>query len=333
MDPAGLSMENFDAIGRWRTRTEAGSDGRCVGRASRRVRRSRRGRSAAGAAATAGVVRLDADREAADVRVSAAASSTTMRPRSARSFADARAQDYRFSSLVLGIVKSDSVSDEDVAMIHHQDGTATPHVSARDGRGAGAAAARRDGSGADRVAQTAANPVRRLGFVYIPMGMNAAAWTPGDEGRLTELSPSLRPLDAVLDQLTVVTNLELQERVHHRQPCLGQLRISELRQGQANRRHRLSSWARRSIRSPRRASARTRRFLRSSSAPIYRAGRQLRQRLRVRVPEQPVVVVADDAAADRSRSARGVRAAVRRRRQARNGGAPSCGRAAASSTG
>ena len=28
------------------------------------------------------------------------------------------------------------------------------------------------------LAQTAANPVRRLGFVYIPMGMNAAAWTP-----------------------------------------------------------------------------------------------------------------------------------------------------------
>ena len=25
MDPAGLSMENFDAIGRWRTRTEAGT--------------------------------------------------------------------------------------------------------------------------------------------------------------------------------------------------------------------------------------------------------------------------------------------------------------------
>ena len=25
MDPIGLSMENFDAIGRWRTRTEAGS--------------------------------------------------------------------------------------------------------------------------------------------------------------------------------------------------------------------------------------------------------------------------------------------------------------------
>ena len=59
------------------------------------------------------------------------------------------------------------------------------------------------------MAQTAANPVRRLGFVYIPMGMNAAAWTPKGEGRITELSPSLGPLTPFLDQVTVLTNLEL----------------------------------------------------------------------------------------------------------------------------
>ena len=39
-------------------------------------------------------------------------------------------------------------------------------------------------------AQTIANSVRRLGYVYIPMGMNAAAWTPATQGRLTELSSS-----------------------------------------------------------------------------------------------------------------------------------------------
>jgi hypothetical protein len=59
------------------------------------------------------------------------------------------------------------------------------------------------------LAETAANPVRRLGFVYIPMGMNAAAWTPKGEGRITELSPSLASLTPFLDQITVVTNLEL----------------------------------------------------------------------------------------------------------------------------
>ena len=39
-------------------------------------------------------------------------------------------------------------------------------------------------------AQTPANPVRRLGWVYIPMGMNAAAWTPAGEGTIAELSPA-----------------------------------------------------------------------------------------------------------------------------------------------
>jgi hypothetical protein len=59
------------------------------------------------------------------------------------------------------------------------------------------------------MAQTAANPVRRLGFVYIPMGMNAALWTPAADGRITDLSPSLASLLPYLDQTTVVTNLEL----------------------------------------------------------------------------------------------------------------------------
>jgi hypothetical protein len=58
-------------------------------------------------------------------------------------------------------------------------------------------------------AATAARGVRRLGFVYIPMGMNPALWVPAEEGRLGELSPSLASLTPFLDHLTVVTNLEL----------------------------------------------------------------------------------------------------------------------------
>jgi hypothetical protein len=60
------------------------------------------------------------------------------------------------------------------------------------------------------LAKTAAEPVRRLGFVYMPMGCDISRWTPaGDGSRLTELSPSLNSLMPVLDQLTVFTNLEL----------------------------------------------------------------------------------------------------------------------------
>jgi hypothetical protein len=59
------------------------------------------------------------------------------------------------------------------------------------------------------IGATPAKPVRRLGFVYIPMGMNPAAWTPAAEGRLADLSPSLMALTPYLDHLTVVSNLEL----------------------------------------------------------------------------------------------------------------------------
>jgi len=59
------------------------------------------------------------------------------------------------------------------------------------------------------VATTAANPARRLGYVYIPMGMNASQWVPASEGRLTVLSPTLSALTPHLDYLSVVSNLEL----------------------------------------------------------------------------------------------------------------------------
>src|SRR6266550_2530006 len=59
------------------------------------------------------------------------------------------------------------------------------------------------------LARTPAEPVRRLGFVYIPMGCDISRWTPAGEGRLAELSPSLQSLEPVMDQLTVITNLEL----------------------------------------------------------------------------------------------------------------------------
>ena len=60
------------------------------------------------------------------------------------------------------------------------------------------------------MAATPANPVRRLGFVYIPMGSTISEWTPRCEaGLLTELSPSLESLRPVIDHLTVVTNTEL----------------------------------------------------------------------------------------------------------------------------
>src|SRR5207244_6494591 len=55
----------------------------------------------------------------------------------------------------------------------------------------------------------AANPVRRFGFVYIPMGINPAPLIPHADGKITELSPSIASLMPVLNQTTVITNTEL----------------------------------------------------------------------------------------------------------------------------
>jgi hypothetical protein len=58
------------------------------------------------------------------------------------------------------------------------------------------------------LAKTAADPVRRLGFVYMPMGCDLPRWTPPGTG-LSDLSPTLRSLAPYVDQLTVISNLEL----------------------------------------------------------------------------------------------------------------------------
>ncbi|PWU06447.1 MAG: hypothetical protein C5B51_12210 [Terriglobia bacterium] len=58
-------------------------------------------------------------------------------------------------------------------------------------------------------AAAVANPVRRLGFVYIPMGCNWFEFFPKEVGKITELSPTLSTLTPFLNQVTVISNLEL----------------------------------------------------------------------------------------------------------------------------
>lgn len=57
---------------------------------------------------------------------------------------------------------------------------------------------------------TAAKPVKRLGFIFMPMGCDLSRWTPRDEDRLDQLSPILESLAGVKDQVSVLSNLELQ---------------------------------------------------------------------------------------------------------------------------
>ena len=59
------------------------------------------------------------------------------------------------------------------------------------------------------MARTPARTVRRLGYVYMPMGCDLPRWTPSAEGVITELSPTLQSLAPVANQLTILSNLEL----------------------------------------------------------------------------------------------------------------------------
>jgi hypothetical protein len=59
---------------------------------------------------------------------------------------------------------------------------------------------------ATALAQTAASPTKRLGFIYIPNGANMGRWTPSTDGALA-LSPTLSPLAPVRDQIVIPTGL------------------------------------------------------------------------------------------------------------------------------
>jgi len=62
---------------------------------------------------------------------------------------------------------------------------------------------------ATATSRTAANGVRRLGYVFMPMGCDQSRWTPWSDDTLDKLSPILDSLTPVKDQTTVFTNMEL----------------------------------------------------------------------------------------------------------------------------
>lgn len=55
----------------------------------------------------------------------------------------------------------------------------------------------------------ASNNLRRIGYIYTPMGYNPAEWKPKDD-TLNDLPSSLSPLESVKDQLCVITGMDLQ---------------------------------------------------------------------------------------------------------------------------
>jgi len=57
------------------------------------------------------------------------------------------------------------------------------------------------------LAQTAAKPTPRLGFVYVPHGAIMDKWTPATEGAGFEFTPILKPLEPFRNYLNVVSGL------------------------------------------------------------------------------------------------------------------------------
>jgi hypothetical protein len=58
------------------------------------------------------------------------------------------------------------------------------------------------------MSRTAAAPVRRMGFVYVPNGVNLAKWAVTGTGTNFEFSPTLSPLAPFRDQLTILSGLD-----------------------------------------------------------------------------------------------------------------------------
>ena len=56
---------------------------------------------------------------------------------------------------------------------------------------------------------TPAKPVRRLGYVFMPMGCDITRWTPPGGDKLDKLSPILSSLEPVKQDVTIISNLEL----------------------------------------------------------------------------------------------------------------------------
>ena len=57
--------------------------------------------------------------------------------------------------------------------------------------------------------KTPAKPVRRLGYVFMPMGCDITRWTPPGGEKLGKLSPILSSLEPVKQDVTIISNLEL----------------------------------------------------------------------------------------------------------------------------
>ena len=169
---------------------------------------------------------------------------------------------------------------------------------------------------ATALAKTPAKPVRRLGFVFIPMGCDHARWTPPGTGhaRRAVAHPRLagggeRSADGRHQSQAGKSLPGHARHVERGVPERG-LRQTHGELGLLSGHH--GRPGRGQADGPRHAAA----VARAVDGPEL-ARRRVQQRLRLRLSELPLLVVTDDAASLRSASAPRVRAPLRRGRNAR----------------
>ena len=213
MDPLGFALENFDAVGAMADRGCRRADRR-VGRAGGR-HRDRRAVSLRQAILARPESSRHDDREAADpMRLAAASTITTCR--SVRAILrDRRRADYRFSSVILGVVASvpfqmrmSQMAGRSNRDVHHQEIVAPPDVPA--GLGASVALPLLDAmvpGASPRNAKTAAGRRCAFGAVYVPNGAIMEHGSRRRRARTSSSRRSLKPLEPFRDQLVVVSNL------------------------------------------------------------------------------------------------------------------------------
>jgi hypothetical protein len=171
------------------------------------------------------------------------------------------------------------------------------------------------------LADTPAAPakLRRLGFVYMPMGCDVTRWTPPSDAAkgtaaLDELSPTLSPLAAVKQKVAVISNLELRNAYPgtHATSNAAFLSAAKAKRTESTDYHLGTTVdqiaARQLGRDTQLPSLELSMDLLSvvvDGPPLGR--RPVRQRLCLRLSEQPLLVVAHHAAASRGPSAGGVR--------------------------
>ena len=305
MDPIGLALENFDAIGLWRSAATAAAPS--IRPASCTTARRSTARSACARRFSRTPTRSSTTftENLLALRARPAARS----PRHADGAGDhargGAADDNRFSSFVLGVVKSvpfqmrqgrrrghdrgpagaGQVANQRrtlmIRHVHHQKALVAAHGAARHGRGRRAAVPRGDGAGADAAAQA---PRRRRGRGWCASrwctaragstqdGMDKNYWMPAKEGARLRLHDDPEAARAV-PRLRHGRHADRSARRRSlvggrrgRRPLPLERRVPDGGAPEADRRLGRRAPAPRSIRSTRSSSARTRRCRRSSSA-------------------------------------------------------------------